>query len=300
MILILGPQRTATTIAYRELVCTISPTYALYEPFTFVRGRVGITHDILGPVRDDTWRLPAILREMVLRNQEWILEYLKLGRAVPLCGWDCWRIIYRLHELDNVLVKDVYFWFNALESEHLLERNLPDAVIIYTWRSFDAWFLSLMEWFRADTLFARVRNVLRKIVNTYIKRTRRPINTRIKDRVADTMRSLTNVRNPKFAHGIGVFYSYLGYDPPRRLTSETFKIMCETVHMWYTRKLEDLKRRYIHSKYELSQGYLYVLDSKPNILIVMVQDKLTDNDSIKICNIVEKLIAQHKYELKAS
>ena len=284
MIIILGLPRMATAAVYNAVIDHVNPKFTLYEPFTYLGDRRQIIHDILCVVRDDTYRLPGDLPQLILENQRWLLDYAKYKTKVPYCGPYCEKIISKLKSIDSVLVKDVYLWLKVLNEPSLVQCS----TVIFMLRDFDSWLSAMFEWYRNARPINRLRKILKKIIDTYIRRKVKPVSKNITSRIQGALHSLSPFwARPDVLFGMAVAYTYLTEKVPRLVTARKFVEICKHVYEWYYSRLTNMLNDGVNV--EIPDGKVTICRNnmmETTIVIVRFRDKLSSASLDALCSLI--------------
>ncbi len=162
-LLITGLPRRGTTITYSIIVASNPDIFAPYEPTSptvikaLLNGKA-VTHDYLGSVRNDVYKLPREFWNWIVTLKDWYSHYgsnPKFYNSVLLSFFD------KLHETEvSLIVKDLY---SMLILEQLLER-LDNLHVILTIRDRERWIEAILKWYREYyDRKARARRSLEKV-----------------------------------------------------------------------------------------------------------------------------------------
>lgn len=190
---------------------------------------------------------------------------------------DAWQIVTELDREArhiNIVVKDVYFWLETLRDVNRTAK-LRRTVIVYLVRDYDSWRDAVMEWHRNATFLRRVRTVIRKIIDTYILRKRRPKTKRLLDRLRGTMNTLIN--NPLLKQhiqfGLAIPYAYLHGHPPTD-TEE----MLRDIYTTYITLLDKATRHHNKTVITARNMEITITQDTPRTMIVKFTSRLDETE----------------------
>lgn len=132
--LVLGFPHTATTYCYKYILQKFPDLWGVFEPFNaevvgWAKTSSKLMHYSEGDVHHHFLQLPLDLQEMIIRNSEWLWDWVFNDKPKsPFLGSMYRKVLLSLHSLEKrFVVKDVCAWVRAEELVHLL----PNAKFIF-------------------------------------------------------------------------------------------------------------------------------------------------------------------------
>jgi len=203
--MIISFPRTGTAFTYKVLKEHYN-LYGLYEPFNkdypefALRGNC-LTHDVIGEINHDYYKLPKELLERIYENAKtWMHEWVWNLYPDIEVGGSYLRILREIDRLDgNWLIKDVYIWIHLKE---ICER-FKHCKVIALKRPVEEVYNSYMGWWDKTDKYAMGK----QITNAFM---------------------------------ISVFFRKIfDYFPYNELTKETFKDMLKKVYAEYIEVIDN-------------------------------------------------------------